>query len=148
MGRASPSTRLVKADLFSLAPVPAEPHPSFLRLGRHDLTGLVWLLQGRRVTALTADTASIWHPTGSITVFRKNNRPAYGLVGIPECEPIHTRPSAHEQESIARMNTGPCCVSSKTREGGRNEALRHTAVCAVILPLGCFQRSKADFNMR
>jgi hypothetical protein len=69
------------ADLFSLAPVPAEPHPSFSRLGRHDLTGLVWLLQGRRVTALTADTASIWHPTGSITVFRKNNRPAYGLVG-------------------------------------------------------------------
>jgi hypothetical protein len=64
-----------------LAPVPAEPHPSFSRLGRHDLTGLVWLLQGRRVTALTADTASIWHPTGSITVFRKNNRPAYGLMG-------------------------------------------------------------------
>ena len=62
------------ADLFKLHPVPPAPHPSYSRLSRYDCTGLIWLLQGRRVVALTALTAAIENPTGNVTVFRKGSR--------------------------------------------------------------------------
>jgi hypothetical protein len=40
------------------------------------------LLQGRPVVALTADTAAIENPaTGSITTYRKHNKPALGPLG-------------------------------------------------------------------
>jgi len=64
------------ADLFGLAPVPEQPHPSYRRLSRYDCTGLVWLLDGRPVVALTEATASVRHPTGSITTYRRFNKPA------------------------------------------------------------------------
>ena len=70
------------ADLFGLHTPPANPHPSYSRLSRYDATGLVWLLQGRPVIALTADTAAIQSAkTGSVTVYRKANKPGYGPVG-------------------------------------------------------------------
>jgi hypothetical protein len=69
-------------DLFGLHTPPADPHPSYSRLSRYDATGLVWLLQGRPVVALTADTAAIENKkTGNITVYRKHNKPGYGPVG-------------------------------------------------------------------
>jgi hypothetical protein len=70
------------ADLFGLHHPPAKPHPSYNRLSRYDCTGLCWLLQGKEVIAITADSATIRNPrTGNVTVFRKNNRPAYGPLG-------------------------------------------------------------------
>jgi hypothetical protein len=39
------------------------------------------LLEGREVIALTADTAAIRWPSGSITVYRRNNKPALGSLG-------------------------------------------------------------------
>jgi hypothetical protein len=69
------------ADLFGLAPLPERPHPSYRRLSRYDCTGLIWLLQGRPVVALTEATAAIENPTGNITVYRKHNKPALGPVG-------------------------------------------------------------------
>jgi hypothetical protein len=68
-------------DLFGLHTPPADPHPSYSRLSRYDCTGLVWLLQGRPVVALTADTASIRHLTGNVTVYRRFNKPALGPLG-------------------------------------------------------------------
>jgi len=68
-------------DLFGLHQPPEQPHPSYRRLSRYDCTGLVWLLEGRPVVALTADTASIRHPTGGITTYRKHNKPALGPAG-------------------------------------------------------------------
>jgi hypothetical protein len=60
------------ADLFGLHTPPAKPHSSYSRLSRYDCTGLVWLLQGREVVALTETTASIRnHNTGNVTVYRK-----------------------------------------------------------------------------
>jgi hypothetical protein len=51
-------------------------------LSRYDQTGLCWLLEGRRVTVLTADTAAIENPaTGVITTYRRFNKPALGPVG-------------------------------------------------------------------
>ena len=68
-------------DLFGLAPVPDKPAPNYRRLSRYDLTGLIWLLRGRPVVALTGATAAIQNPTGAITVYRKHYKPALGPVG-------------------------------------------------------------------
>jgi hypothetical protein len=67
-------------DLFGLFPVPAHAGPSFRRLSRYDATGLIWLLRGRPVVALTADEAAI-QGVSSVTVYRKHNKPALGPVG-------------------------------------------------------------------
>jgi hypothetical protein len=68
-------------DLFGLAPVPGVPHPSYSRLSRYDATGLIWLLRGRPVIALTEATAAIRSPTGAVTVYRRFNKPALGPLG-------------------------------------------------------------------
>jgi hypothetical protein len=68
-------------DLFGLAPAPARPHPSYRRLSRYDETGLIWLLCGREVVALTEATAAIQSSTGAITVYRRFNKPALGPPG-------------------------------------------------------------------
>jgi hypothetical protein len=68
-------------DLFGLQAPPAKPHPSYSRLSRYDETGLIWLLQGRPVVALTETTAAIQNPTGAITTYRRHNKPALGPVG-------------------------------------------------------------------
>jgi hypothetical protein len=42
----------------------------------HDETG-----QGREITALTADTAAIRWSSGAVTIYSKNDKPAYGPLG-------------------------------------------------------------------
>jgi hypothetical protein len=69
------------ADLFGLHTPPPNPDPSYARLSRYDATGLCWLLQGRRVTALTESTAAIENPTGNLTAYRRFNKPCYGPLG-------------------------------------------------------------------
>jgi hypothetical protein len=62
-------------DLFGLQkPPPMRPHPSYSRLSRYDETGLIWLLQGRKVVALTEVTAAIQNPTGNITAYRRHSQ--------------------------------------------------------------------------
>jgi hypothetical protein len=68
-------------DLFGLAPVPNNPNPSYQRLARYDETGLIWLLRGRPVLALTERTAAIESSTGTITTYRRYNKPALGPLG-------------------------------------------------------------------
>jgi hypothetical protein len=67
--------------LFGLHTSPAKPHASYIRLSRYDETGLIWLLQGREVVALSEVTAAIHNPTGAITVYRRHNKPTLGPVG-------------------------------------------------------------------
>ena len=67
-------------DLFGLH-TPEKPHPSYGRLSRYDETGLIWLLEGRPVVALTEATAAIQNPTAAITVYRRFDKPALGPVG-------------------------------------------------------------------
>jgi hypothetical protein len=60
------------ADLFGLHTSPEEPHPSYQRLSRYDQTGLIWLLCGRLVVALTETSAAIQtHNSGTCLVYRK-----------------------------------------------------------------------------
>jgi hypothetical protein len=68
-------------DLFGLHKPPEQPHPSYRRLSRYDATGLIWLLEGREVIALTPETAAIQSPSGTVTVYRKANKPALGPLG-------------------------------------------------------------------
>jgi hypothetical protein len=68
-------------DLFGLPRIPERPAPNYRWLSRYDETGLIWLLKGRPVVALTEATAAIENPTGAITIYRKNNKPALGPVG-------------------------------------------------------------------
>jgi len=65
------------ADLFGLHQPPEQPHPSYNRLSRYDWAGLIWLLKGRPVVALTETTAAIENPTGTITTYRRFNKPSY-----------------------------------------------------------------------
>jgi hypothetical protein len=68
-------------DLFGLHEVPSNPHHTYQRLARYDCTGLVWLIQGCQVVALTRATAAIRMPTGSVTTYRRHHKPAYGPLG-------------------------------------------------------------------
>jgi hypothetical protein len=68
-------------DLFGLAPVPDKPNANYRRLSRYDLTGLIWLLRGDPVVALTETTAAIRHATGNITTYRRFHKPAFGPLG-------------------------------------------------------------------
>ena len=68
-------------DIFGLHDVPASPHPTYQRLSRYDCTGLIWLLQGCCVVALTEATAAIRMPSGNVTTYRKHNKPAFGPLG-------------------------------------------------------------------
>jgi hypothetical protein len=53
----------------------------YRRLSRYDETGLIWLLEGREVIAMTEETATIRRSSGSVTVYRKSNKPALGPLG-------------------------------------------------------------------
>jgi hypothetical protein len=65
-------------DLFGLAEPPERPSPFYRRLSRQDATGLVWLLRGRQVVAVTADTAVIAISNGGRLSFYKSAFPSGG----------------------------------------------------------------------
>ena len=67
-------------ELFGLHTPPERPAANYRRLSRYDETGLIWLLRGRPVVALTATTAAIQAATG-ILAYRKLNKPALGPLG-------------------------------------------------------------------
>jgi hypothetical protein len=67
-------------ELFSLHTPPERPAASYGRLSRYDETGLIWLLRGRPVIALTETTAAIQGATAVFT-YRKLNKPALGPLG-------------------------------------------------------------------
>jgi hypothetical protein len=67
-------------ELFGLHPIPERPSPTFQRLARYDSTGLIWLLQGRAVIALTETEAAI-QSSGAVVMYRKLNKPALGPLG-------------------------------------------------------------------
>jgi hypothetical protein len=61
-------------DLFGLNTPPGRPHPSYRWLSRYGATGLIWLLQGRDVIALTAEGAVIRTATGAILTYYRHGR--------------------------------------------------------------------------
>ena len=57
-------------DLFGLHDPSEQRGSNYRRLSRYDVTGLIWLLHGRPVVALTADRAVIGTTGGEITFHR------------------------------------------------------------------------------
>jgi hypothetical protein len=68
-------------ELFGLHSVPERPAANYSRLSRYDHTGLIWLLRGKPVIALTASEAAIRADSGATTVYRRQNKPALGPFG-------------------------------------------------------------------
>jgi hypothetical protein len=58
-------------ELFGLAPIPERPAPNWRRLSRYDLAGLIWLLRGRPVIALSNETAAIQCSGRGFTTYRR-----------------------------------------------------------------------------
>jgi hypothetical protein len=58
-------------DIFGLHEPPLNPHASYSRLSRLDAAGLVWILGGRRVAALSSHVAAIETRSGGVVKFRK-----------------------------------------------------------------------------
>jgi hypothetical protein len=67
-------------ELFGLHLVPEKPKANYSRLSRYENTGLIWLLRGRPVVALTETAAAIQTDTGNL-IYRKLNKPALGPPG-------------------------------------------------------------------
>jgi hypothetical protein len=67
-------------ELFGLHAPPERPAASYSRLSRYDEMGLIWLLRGRAVVAMTETTAAIPGATSLLT-YRKLNKPALGPLG-------------------------------------------------------------------
>jgi hypothetical protein len=65
-------------DLFGLHPVPEQPAANYARLSRLDNTGLIWLLHGRPVTALTATETAMRCHSGATLTYRKQNKSVRG----------------------------------------------------------------------
>jgi hypothetical protein len=80
-GRQAEALGWTAKDLFGLHKPPKEPHPSYQRLSRYDKTGLLWLLRGRLVVALTQTTAAIRITGNSPVIYRKHHKPALGPLG-------------------------------------------------------------------
>jgi hypothetical protein len=67
-------------ELFGLHAVPERPAPTYQRLARYDATGLIWLLQGCPVVAMTESEAAIQR-SGAVAMYRKHRKPALGPLG-------------------------------------------------------------------
>jgi hypothetical protein len=61
-------------ELLGLHPVPEQPAANYDRLARLDDMGLIWLLRGRPVVALTATEAAYRCPSGAILTYRRERR--------------------------------------------------------------------------
>jgi hypothetical protein len=59
-------------DLFGLPPLPDKFVAGYRRLSRVELVGLIWLLRGRTVVALTATAAAIRATSGSILTYLRS----------------------------------------------------------------------------
>jgi hypothetical protein len=118
-GRQAEALGWTARDLFGLHQPPTKPHPSYSRLSRYDHTGLVWLLQGRPVVALTENMAAIQSPSGNVTVYRKLNKPALGPVG-DSLDDYHAPPSATDARPFhsppARCHPGDLSGSAESEQ--------------------------------
>jgi hypothetical protein len=75
-------------ELFGLSPVPEQPKANYSRLSRLDGAGLIWLLHGRPVIALTETAATILALSGANLTYRRYIKPAPPLGdGIDEMGP-------------------------------------------------------------
>jgi hypothetical protein len=71
-------------ELFGLHPVPDRPAGNYSRLSRLDATGLIWLLRGRPVIALTAAEAVMRCHSGATLRYCRRKEPVAKAAEIDE----------------------------------------------------------------
>jgi hypothetical protein len=76
-------------ELFGLHAVPERPAATYKRLSRYDETGLIWLLHGRPVVALTDTEAVILARSGASLTYRRSNEPALRRSAVSTLGPAH-----------------------------------------------------------
>jgi hypothetical protein len=70
-------------ELFGLHPVPEQPAPNYNRLARVDDMGLLWLLRGRPVIAITSTDATIRCDSGAtLKFYRRTERAPAEIVTV------------------------------------------------------------------
>jgi hypothetical protein len=79
-------------ELYGLHPVPEQPAPNYSRLSRLDDMGLLWLLRGRPVVALTATEAAYRCPSGATLTCRREHTLTPGPLGDRRENTSGTRP--------------------------------------------------------
>jgi hypothetical protein len=121
----SPSqTRPVQAfgwtapELFGLPPVPEQPAANCSRRSRVDDMGLIWLLRGRQIVALTATEAIILCRSGATVRYRRP--PEAALAEIDKAAPVRII----DAPAIAKQRFGD---APKPALGHRPEDLLTTA---------------------
>ena len=84
-------------ELFGLHPVPERPAANYSRLSRLDCTGLIWLLRGRPVIALTAMEAVMRCHSGATLTYRRRTEQALAGTanGAPATETDGTMQQTH-----------------------------------------------------
>jgi hypothetical protein len=73
-GRQAHALDWTERELFGLHPAPKQPAANCDRLARLDDIGVVWLLRGQPVVALTATEASYRCSSGAILTYRRERR--------------------------------------------------------------------------
>jgi hypothetical protein len=93
-------------ELFGLHPVPERPAANYSRLSRVDALGLIWLLRGRPVTALTSTEAVMrCHSGASLTYTRTDPAPAAETVTSAVAEIAKTETATSAVVEIAKRAT-------------------------------------------
>jgi hypothetical protein len=114
-------------DVFGLPPVPSNPHPSWQRLARVDQLGLVWLTHGRRVTSITAESATMATPRGGSVAFyrlrarrrlRSASPQAHSLTddnvdNVDDERPPTTTEPPCPAKPVTRLTWFACCGSAQ-----------------------------------
>jgi hypothetical protein len=91
------------ADLFGLHTPPEKPAPSYRRLSRYDQTGLIWLLRGRSVIALTSTEAVILCHSGATLKFCRSTEAALAEITkvTPAAEINEAAPAKEIDSAVA-----------------------------------------------
>jgi hypothetical protein len=103
------------ADLFGLHIPPEKPVPNYRRLSRYDQTGLIWLLHGRPVIALTETAATILAQSGANLTYRRYIKPAPAAgdcLDYPRRTEADGQPAGQGCSHLAR----PYCAGGRRHE--------------------------------
>jgi hypothetical protein len=88
-------------ELFGLPQVPERPTANYSRLSRVDEAGLLWLVRGRPVIALTSTEAVVRSHSGGQLTFRRLREPTPESVDAPQIAELKPpEPTSHRARTL------------------------------------------------
>jgi hypothetical protein len=127
------------ADLFRLHSPPEKPAPSYRRLSRYDQTGLIWLLRGRPVVALTSMEAVILCQSGATLKYRRTVPAAAAPeiadavepIGKPTTEIGKASPAMQIDSAVALCRPAEAAINTMAQIGKPTPAAEITEVTSA-----------------